>query len=77
MKMFMNFHHKTYIKLKMIVEMENYKFEVKRVTHLKPIGTITPHYFVILYLSWNSVTSLAWCHFWLQILTRRSILASE
>ena len=30
----------------MIVEMENYKFEVKRVTHLKAIGTITPCYFV-------------------------------
>ena len=26
----------------MIVEMENYKFEVKRVTHLKTIDTITP-----------------------------------
>ena len=26
----------------MIVEMENYKFEVKRVTHLKAIDTITP-----------------------------------
>ena len=25
----------------MIVEMENYKFEVKRVTHLKTIDTIT------------------------------------
>ena len=42
----------------MIVEMENYKFEVKRVTHLTAIRTITPHYFVILYLSWDSVTSL-------------------
>ena len=42
----------------MIVEMENYKFEVKRVTHLKTIDTITPRYFVILYLSWNSVSSL-------------------
>ena len=42
----------------MIAEMENYKFEVKRVTHLKAIDTITPCYFVILYLSWNSVTSL-------------------
>ena len=41
----------------MIVEMENYKFEVKRVTHLKAIDTITPRYFVILY-SCNSVTSL-------------------
>ena len=41
----------------MIVEMENYKFEVKRVTHLKAIDTITPCYFVILYLSWNSVNS--------------------
>ena len=39
----------------MIVEMENYKFEVKRVTHLKAIDTITPCYFVILCLSWNSV----------------------
>ena len=42
----------------MIIEMENYKFEVKRVTHLTAIHTITPHYFVILYLSWDSVTSL-------------------
>ena len=42
----------------MIVEMENYKFEVKRVTHLKPIDTITRHDFVTLYRSWNSVTSL-------------------
>ena len=42
----------------MIVEMENYKFEVKRVTHLKAMDTITPCFFVILYLSWNSVTSL-------------------
>ena len=42
----------------MIIEMENYKFEVKRVTHLTAIDTITPHYFVILYLSWDSVTSL-------------------
>ena len=42
----------------MIVKMENYKFEVKRVTHLKAIDTITPCYFVILYLSCSSVTSL-------------------
>ena len=42
----------------MIVEMENYKFEVKRVTQLKAIDTITPRYFFILYLSCNSVTSL-------------------
>ena len=42
----------------MVIEMENYKFEVKRVTLLKPIDKITPRYFVILYLSWNSVTSL-------------------
>ena len=35
----------------MIVEMENHKFEVKRVTHLKAIDTITPYYFVILYIS--------------------------
>ena len=41
----------------MILEMENYKFEVKRVAHLKAIDSITPCYFVILYLSWNSVTS--------------------
>ena len=40
----------------MIVEMENYKFELKIVTHLKAINTITPRCFVILYLSWNSVT---------------------
>ena len=39
----------------MIVEIENYKSEVKRVTHLKAIDTITPCYFVILYFSWNSV----------------------
>ena len=38
--------------------MENYKFEVKIVTHLKAIDTITPRYFVIIYISWNSVTSL-------------------
>ena len=55
--MLMNFHYKFYIKLKMILEMENYKFEVKRVAHLKAIDSITPFYFVILYLSWNSVTS--------------------
>ena len=54
----MNFHYKVYIKLKMIVEIENYKSEVKRVTHLKAIDTITPCYFVILYLSWNSITSI-------------------
>ena len=42
----------------MIVEMENYKFEVKRVAHLKVLDTITSRYFVILYLSLNSVTSL-------------------
>ena len=36
----MNFHYNVYIKLKMIVEMENYKFEVKRVTHLKAISYI-------------------------------------
>ena len=42
----------------MTVEMENYKFEFKRGTHLKTIDTITSCYFVILYLSWNSVTSL-------------------
>ena len=61
----------------MIVEMENYKFEVRRVTHLKAIDEITPHYFAILYLNWNRVTSLVWCHFWLQILTKQIILASE
>ena len=58
----------------MIVEMENYKFEV---THLTAIDTITPCYFVVLYLCWNRVTSLVWCHFWLQILTKKSILAFE
>ena len=58
MKVFMNFHYKFYIKLKMITEMENYKLEVKRVTRLKAIDTITQRYFVILYLPWNSVTSL-------------------
>ena len=51
-------HEKDCIKLKMIVEMEKYKSEVKRVTRLKAIDKITPRYFVILYLSWNSVTSL-------------------
>ena len=61
----------------MIVEMEDYKFEVKRVTHLKATDTITPRYFAILYISWNIVTSLAWCHFWLQILTKKSIFAFE
>ena len=55
----MNFHYKVYIKLKMIVEMENYKSEVKRVTHLRAIDTITLRYFVILYYFWNIVTSLA------------------
>ena len=54
----------------MAVEMENYKSEVKR-------ATITHCYLVILYLFWNSVTSLAWCHFWLQILTRENILAFQ
>ena len=39
----------------MIVKMEKCKFGVKSVTHLK---AITPCYFVILYLFWNSVTSL-------------------
>ena len=58
MKIFMNFHQKVYIKLKMIVKMDNYKSEVKRVTHLTAIHTITPCYFVILHLSWNSVTLL-------------------
>ena len=43
----------------MISEMENYKFEFKRVTHLKDKDTITPCFFVILYnFSYNSVTSL-------------------
>ena len=42
----------------MIVGMENYKYEVKRVTHLKAKDTITPCYFVILYLFWNCLTSL-------------------
>ena len=41
MEIFMNFHYKVYIKPKMIVEMENYKFE-SRVTLLKAIDTITP-----------------------------------
>ena len=41
----------------MIVEMENYKFEVKRVTHLKAIDTTTLCYFVTPYRPWNSVTS--------------------
>ena len=50
----------------MIIEMANYKSEVKRVTHVKVIDTITCCCFVILYLSWNSVTSLVLCHFWLQ-----------
>ena len=58
MKILMNFHWKVYIKLKMIVEMENYKFQVKRVTHLTAIDVITPRYFLILYLFWTSVTSL-------------------
>ena len=58
MKIFMNFHYKVYVKLKTIVNMENYKLEVKRVRHLNAIETVTPPYFVILYLSWNSVTSL-------------------
>ena len=77
MKTFMSFHYKVYKKLKMIVEMENYKFEVKRVTHLKTIDTITPRYFVILYLSWNSVSSLERCFFLLQILKNKRIIASE
>ena len=38
--------------------MENHKVEVKRVTHLKATDKITPCYFVILYITWNSVTSL-------------------
>ena len=75
MKIFMNFHDKVYIKLIMIVEMENYNLK-SRVTNLKAIDTNTPRYFVILY-SCNSVTSLIWCHFRLQILAKKSILASE
>ena len=71
-----NFHKfllkSLFIKLNMIVEMENYEFEVKR-----DIDTIRPRYFIILYLSWNSFTSLVWCHFWLQILTKKNILAFE
>ena len=59
MKIFMNFHWKVYIKLEMIVKMQNYKFEIKIVRHLKAIDTITYCYFVILCLSRNSVTSLA------------------
>ena len=43
----------------MIAEMENYKFEVKRVTQLKAIDIITPCYFVILYLSWNVLLLLS------------------
>ena len=35
----------------MIVEMDIYKFEVKRVIHLKAMVILTPSYFVILYLS--------------------------
>ena len=54
-----------------MVEMENYKSVVKRVKHLKAIDTITPCYFVILHLSWNSVTSFVWCHFWFLILTKK------
>ena len=42
----------------MIVEMENYTFKVKRVIHLNATDTITTCYFFILYLFWNSVTSL-------------------
>ena len=42
----------------MIVEMENFKFEVEIETHLKAIDVIAPCYFVILYLSRNSVVSL-------------------
>ena len=42
----------------MVVEMKNCKFEVKRVTCLKTIDAIILHYFVIIYLSWNNVTSL-------------------
>ena len=57
-KIFLNFHYKVDVKLKMIVEMENSKFEVKRETHLKAIDIITPCYFVNLYLFWDSVTSL-------------------
>ena len=55
---FHEFHYKVYIKLKMTVEMENYKFEVKRVTQLKTIDTITLCYSAILYPSWNSVSSV-------------------
>ena len=40
MKVFMNFHLKVYIQPKMTVKMGNYKFEAKRVTHLKAIDTI-------------------------------------
>ena len=58
MKIFMNFGYKVYIKLKMIVKIENDKLQVKRVTQLKAIHTVTSFYFSMLYLSWNSVTSL-------------------
>ena len=57
-----NFHEfslEDLLKLKMIVEMENYKFEVKRVTHLKAIDMITHHYYVILYLSWKVLLPLS------------------
>ena len=77
MKIFMNFLQKIYKKLKMIPDMEHCKFEVKRVTHLKAIGTITPCYFAIIYLSWNGVASFVSCHIWLQILTKKSIPAFE
>ena len=43
-------------------------------TDKRTTDKITPRYFVILYLSWNSVTSLVWCRFRLQILTKKSIL---
>ena len=58
MKIFMNFGYKVYIKLKMIVKIENDKLEVKRVTQLKAIHTVTSFYFSMLYLSWNNVASL-------------------
>ena len=46
----------------MIVEMEKYKFEVKRVTPKSHRHNYNC-YFAILYLSWNSVTSFVWGHF--------------
>ena len=63
----------------MIVEMESHKFEVKRVRHLQNYRHKCTFVTLLSYIFLGIVlyTSLVWCHFWLQILTKKSILAFE